>query len=73
MDLVKIIRQWFTKEEKKRYEKLDDYEYAVIEELVKVDITYWEIAMVLGISDTRAKYEVTQAKERLKNARSKSK
>lgn len=61
------------KEDKKKHMRLDGYEYEIIEALVNISIPPWEIAMALDISETRAAYEVKQAKERIKNGPTKSK
>ena len=59
-----LIKKWLGLVNKSGYNvsKLEDYQYEVIEELAKVGIEPYELADVLNISESRARYELNKAK-----------
>lgn len=74
MGVVREIMTWFgSKVDRTGVQKLDEYEYEVIDKLIKVGcVDPHELADLLGISLSRAQYEIKQSKDR-QNARSTTK
>jgi len=65
---MKWIKNMFSRrlDKENNVQKLEDYEYRVIDTLVKLDITNaYELADCLGLSLSRARYEIKKSKDRL--------
>ena len=71
MVYIKYVRKWLglVKDSKPNVNKLEDYQYEVINELAKVGVESHELADVLNISESRAKYELNKVKNGTTNSK----
>jgi DNA-binding CsgD family transcriptional regulator len=71
MVYIEYVRKWLglAKDSGPNVGKLDDYQYEVIKELASIGVEPYELADVLNISESRAKYELNKVKNGATNSK----
>ena len=71
MVYIEYVWKWLglAKDSGPNVSKLDDYQYEVIKKLADIDVQPYELADILGISESRAKYELNKVKNGTTNSK----